>query len=341
LSRRDLMFTELSSREESFEKFLSTFKLLAPHARIELSTGQRSFRWQGKFASTSGFCWWEVESEIDWTCRFTQQKESLGLVLPRAGTVGARIRDRTVAIDREYALALNVLDVSSISYSGHGKHGHVTLEFGAAAVQKTLSGIFEGAALRNSELNPQLVLASPAGKVLKALSEAVGAGMHVTCIRSEKSMALLGESILRLIFLNFRHGLSNRVRRYHMDATSRQIMEAVDFMRANMHQPLTLSEVAEATGISVRSLQYGFRRFRNTTPLAYLREIRLEAAQAELSSPLNMLSIKDVALKWGFTHMGHFAARYRAAYGETPSETARIGRAEASRALRGNGRSEG
>jgi transcriptional regulator GlxA family with amidase domain len=154
-------------------------------------------------------------------------------------------------------------------------------------------------------------------------------------------MALLGESILRLIFLNFRHGLSNRVRRYHMDATSRQIMEAVDFMRANMHQPLTLSEVAEATGISVRSLQYGFRRFRNTTPLAYLREIRLEAAQAELSSPLNMLSITDVALKWGFTHMGHFAARYRAAYGETPSETARIGRAEASRALRGNGRSEG
>ena len=53
-------------------------------------------------------------------------------------------------------------------------------------------------------------------------------------------------------------------------------MEAVDFMHANMHQPLTLSEVAEATGISVRSLQYGFRRFRDITPLAYLREIRLE-----------------------------------------------------------------
>jgi AraC-like DNA-binding protein len=97
--------------------------------------------------------------------------------------------------------------------------------------------------------------------------------------------------------------------------------------------------LAEATGISIRSLQYGFRRFRNITPLAYLREVRLEAAQAELSSPLNMLSIKDVALKWGFTHMGHFAARYRAAYGETPSQTARFGRAGASMTLRGNGRS--
>ena len=74
------MFTDLSSREESFEKFLSTFNLLAPHARIELNAGQRAFRWQGKFASASGFSWWEVESEIDWTCRFAQQKQSLGLV---------------------------------------------------------------------------------------------------------------------------------------------------------------------------------------------------------------------------------------------------------------------
>jgi AraC-like DNA-binding protein len=326
------MFTDLSSHDESFEKFLSTFNLLAPHARIQLNTGQRAFRWQGKFASTTSFCWWEVESEIDWTCRFTQQRESLGLVLPRAGTMSATIRNRTFAIDREYALALSVADVSSISYAGHGKHGHVTFEFNPATVQKTLSGIFEGASLKNSELSPQLDLAGPAGKALKALSELVGAGMHDACTRSEKSMALLGESILQLIFMNFPNGLSNRVRRHQMDATSRQIMKAVDFMRANMHQPLTLSEVAEATGISARSLQYGFRRFRNITPLAYLREIRLEAAQAELSSPLNKLSIKDVALKWGFMHMGHFAARYRAAYGETPSETARLGRAAASRA---------
>jgi AraC-like DNA-binding protein len=323
------MFTDLSSRDESFEKFLSTFHLLAPHARIELNSGQSAFRWRGKFASTSGFSWWEVESEIDWTCRFTRQKERLGLVLPSSGITSARIRNRTVTIDRKCALALSVPDVSSISYSGGGKHGHVTLEFDVAMVQKTLSVIFEGAALKNVEISPQLDLAGPAGKVLVALGEAVGAGMHDASIRSEKSMALLGESILRLVFLNFPHGLSNRLRRHQMEATSRQIMKAIDFMRANLHQPLTLSDVAEATGTSVRSLQYGFRRFRNITPLTYLREIRLEAAQAELSSPLNTLSIRDVALKWGFTHMGHFAARYRAAYGETPSETARQGRAKA------------
>jgi AraC-like DNA-binding protein len=331
----DLMFTHLNSRDESFEKFLSTFNSLAPHAKIELNGGRSAFRWQGQFAATSGFSWWEVGSEVDWTCRLLDQKERLGLVLPSAGNASARIRNRTLVIDRKYALALSVPEVDSISYSGHGKHGHVTLEFDVATVQRTLSDIFEGASLRDIELNPQLDLTSSAGQMLKALGDAVGAGMRDRSVRSEKSMALLGESILRLVFLNFPHGLSNRPLRQQRDATSRQINEALDFMRTNMHHPLTLSEVAEAAGISVRSLQYGFRRFHDNTPFAYLREIRLEAVQAELSSSLNALSIRDVALKWGFAHMGHFAARYRAAYGEAPSETARLARVETSRGLRG------
>lgn len=319
------MFSDLSSRNESFERFLSTFNRLAPHARIDLDSGQSAFRWKGAFALAAGLSWWEVASEIDWTCRFPQQKERLGLVLPSAGTVCARIRNRAVAIGPDSALALSVPDVSSISYAGDDGHGHVTLEFDVAMVRKILSADFEGATLRNIELRPQLELGSSAGQMLRALSEAVGAGMRDASVRSDKSMALLGESLLRLVLLNFAEVQSPRSRQ--IDATSGQIREAVDFMHANMHQPLTLSEVAGAVGISVRSLQYGFRRYRNVTPLAYLRDIRLDAVQAELSSPQNVLSIRDVALKWGFAHMGHFAARYRAAYAEAPSETSRVARA--------------
>ncbi|WP_340672718.1 helix-turn-helix transcriptional regulator [Bradyrhizobium ottawaense] len=325
------MFADLNSRDASFERFLSTFNLLAPHARIELDSGQSAFRWKGAFASTKGFSWWEAGSEIDWTCRFPQQKERLGLVIPSAGTVQAGIRDRNVAIDRECALALSVPEVSSISYAGQGGHGHVTLEFDLALVQKTLAASFEGVALRDVELCPRLDLTGPTGRMPRMLSEAAGSGMRNASVRSDKSMALLGEAILRLVLLGFAHGFSNRLHHPPADATPKQIREAIDFMHAEMHQPLTLSEVAGAVGVSVRSLQYGFRRYRGATPLAFLREMRLEAVQAELSSPVNALSIKDVALKWGFTHMGHFAARYRAAYGEAPSETARLARAEAAR----------
>jgi transcriptional regulator GlxA family with amidase domain len=71
----------------------------------------------------------------------------------------------------------------------------------------------------------------------------------------------------------------------------------------------------------VRSLQAGFRKFKETTPAAYLRRIRLEAVHAELSLSENRLPVREVALKWGFTQMGRFAAQYRARFGHYPSET--------------------
>jgi AraC-like DNA-binding protein len=45
--------------------------------------------------------------------------------------------------------------------------------------------------------------------------------------------------------------------------------------------------------------------------------------QRALASPENTLPVHEVALKWGFTHMGRFAAKYRATFGVYPSETAK------------------
>lgn len=92
-------------------------------------------------------------------------------------------------------------------------------------------------------------------------------------------------------------------------------------MHANMHQPLNVMDIARAAGVSVRSLQTGFRQFKDTTPAAYLRRIRLDAVHAELSLLTNRLPVGEVALKWGFTQMGRFAAQYRARFGGYPSET--------------------
>ena len=33
--------------------------------------------------------------------------------------------------------------------------------------------------------------------------------------------------------------------------------------------------------------------------------------------------VAEVAFRWGFTHLGRFAARYAELYGETPSQTLR------------------
>jgi transcriptional regulator GlxA family with amidase domain len=157
-------------------------------------------------------------------------------------------------------------------------------------------------------------------KALRALYAMHGARLLE---RSPKAMALLAEAALLLIFENVPHRLSYRLDRELLDVARWHTHQAIDFMHANMHRPLTVIDIAEAVGVSVRSLQAGFRQFKDTTPVAYLRRIRLQTAHAELSSPENTLMVNEVALKWGFTQMGRFAAQYRATFGVYPSETAK------------------
>jgi transcriptional regulator GlxA family with amidase domain len=95
-------------------------------------------------------------------------------------------------------------------------------------------------------------------------------------------------------------------------------------MYERLHEPLTLGILATTLGISGRSLQQDFRKYHATTPLTYLRNLRLEAFHRELSDPRNTLSVGDVAGKWGFAHVGRLAKLYRAAYGRAPSETIRL-----------------
>jgi transcriptional regulator GlxA family with amidase domain len=162
--------------------------------------------------------------------------------------------------------------------------------------------------------------------MLQLLAPTLATSERDESIRSTKATALLSEAALRLIFENFSHRLSNRLDRRLYDAMPRHVRAAIDFIHANLHQALTVIDIAEAAGVSVRSLQAGFQRFRDTTPVAYLRDIRLEAVHTELSLLENRLPVSEVALKWGFTQMGRFAAQHRAVYGCHPSETARFAR---------------
>ena len=98
---------------------------------------------------------------------------------------------------------------------------------------------------------------------------------------------------------------------------------AMDFMQEHIAEPISLSEIAVAAKVSVRTLQQGFRQFRNTTPIAYLHEIRMIAARRDLLEADSTQAVADIALRWGFTHFGRFAADYKKRFGQLPSQTLR------------------
>ena len=94
-----------------------------------------------------------------------------------------------------------------------------------------------------------------------------------------------------------------------------------DQIQANWDRPLLIEDVAEACGVSVRSVFEGFKQDRGVSPLTYIRNVRLDHARRLLMDDQSQLSVMDVGLRCGFASFGHFAKRYRDRFGELPSAT--------------------
>jgi transcriptional regulator GlxA family with amidase domain len=107
----------------------------------------------------------------------------------------------------------------------------------------------------------------------------------------------------------------------------RHVRDAEQLMR-DASGLASVHEIAGTLGISVRSLEAGFRQWKGEAPVAFMRGLRLTAAREQLSAP-NTTSVTAVALSLGFFHLPRFSQYYHAAFGEYPSETlrrSRIGR---------------
>lgn len=103
----------------------------------------------------------------------------------------------------------------------------------------------------------------------------------------------------------------------------RAVREAVDFIERNLARPIQVQDVADAAGVSLRTLQAFFAEDLQQTPSAFIRNRRLERVRADLADapPGSATTVSQIATRWGFTHLGRFATKYHQRFGETPSQT--------------------
>lgn len=140
----------------------------------------------------------------------------------------------------------------------------------------------------------------------------------------------LDEFMLSLILAQHPHNYSNDLRRLSRAALPRIVREAEHWMRTGGPET-SVSGVAARVGVSLRSLEAGFREWRQMTPTQYLRKVRLDVARTELVAPSESTTVTSVALANGFFHLPRFSAYYRAAFDETPGQTLRRSRLSAPR----------
>ena len=107
-------------------------------------------------------------------------------------------------------------------------------------------------------------------------------------------------------------------------ARNARLRAAVEYIHAHAAEPVTIVDLSEAAGLSVRSVQESFRRVFDVSPLTYLRQVRLDRVREELlEAGPQAGAVGDIARRWGFAHLGRFSASYAERFGEYPKQTLR------------------
>lgn len=96
-----------------------------------------------------------------------------------------------------------------------------------------------------------------------------------------------------------------------------RLAAVVDYLHAELHRDVPVSELARLAGVSRFQLTREFARIHGLPPHAYHLHLRLEAAKRALQADA---SIAGVAAAFGFCDQSHFDRRFKGAFGVTPSQ---------------------
>ena len=100
------------------------------------------------------------------------------------------------------------------------------------------------------------------------------------------------------------------------------LVRAEAFVEQFAQDDIDVKDICRVAQVSQRTLQYAFVERFGLTPKAYLKVHRLNSVRRELrTANPEVGKVADIANRWGFWHMGQFAADYRSQFDELPSQT--------------------
>jgi AraC-like DNA-binding protein len=201
-----------------------------------------------------------------------------------------------------------------------GDHERIALWVGAESLGRRLAALLDGPIDQEIAFDPVFSWDSPQAqgllRLLRLMREEVAAPLPFA--GSDLARRSFSDLLLYSLLNAAPHNHSHHLLRNAATATPGIVRRAEEYIRAHLESPLALHDIASAAGCSVRSLQAGFRRFRDTTPMAAIRQARLAAVRDALRAAAPGDTVTDLAVRFGFTHPGRFAQAYRAAFGESP-----------------------
>ncbi|HQU63367.1 MAG TPA: AraC family transcriptional regulator [Nitrosomonas sp.] len=136
---------------------------------------------------------------------------------------------------------------------------------------------------------------------------------------------LIEQSITGLLLYEFPHNYSEYLTSDAKLPAPDCLQRVKEYIHEHLTELIMLEDLGRVAQTSIRSLQILFKKHIGTTPMAYLRDCRLELAHKRIQAR-DGATITDIALDCGFSHLGKFASYYQLRYGELPSQTFKNGK---------------
>ena len=93
------------------------------------------------------------------------------------------------------------------------------------------------------------------------------------------------------------------------------------YIESHLGGTVRMKDLREQAGASSRTVERAFQQELQMTPSAYVRVRRLNAVKREIVGRGEVdKSITEIAMQYGFGHLGRFSAAYREHFGHSPSE---------------------
>jgi AraC-like DNA-binding protein len=193
-------------------------------------------------------------------------------------------------------------------------------------VERELSALLGREVTRPVEFTASMDLTSGPGRTWMSMVEllAFQADRPDSPLRHPLAARNLQNMLISTFLLTHPHTFHAALTAPAPSAGTGPVHEAIELLESFPERPWSTGDLARHVSVSVRSLQEAFARTVETSPMAYLREVRLRRVHADLvAACASTATVTAIAGRWGFVHLGRFATAYRQKFGETPSTTLR------------------
>jgi AraC-like DNA-binding protein len=167
-----------------------------------------------------------------------------------------------------------------------------------------------------------LSVASTQGR-LAGFRRAVRAGLFTPSKRRAGQEEAVSRIVAGLATVLADHGKAPCGNKLHRAEALQALNRAREYIEGHLDQTIRIAGLCRYAGTSLSTLERSFLREMAVTPQQYVRSRRLNAVRGQLlaADREQGQGVTEIALGFGFTHLGRFAGDYHSYFGEYPRET--------------------